>query len=143
MPLPNALPQSFIWREIICWVDFLIFIIVNPVFVTDQKPSIAPDWTAEALIESAIQLNFTNKVWIADEEWSLNKNLPKIKGIRNIGTVLEELKKSNFTLLNESIRFDENGDPNYGSYSVVFWNHSGDAEEIGFAQCEDECTTMY
>ncbi|KAI4824133.1 hypothetical protein KUCAC02_012675 [Chaenocephalus aceratus] len=45
--------------------------------------------------------------------------------------VLAELKKSNFTLLNESIRFDENGDPNYGSYSVVFWNHSGDAEEIG------------
>ncbi|KAF3860258.1 hypothetical protein F7725_000513 [Dissostichus mawsoni] len=206
--------------------------------------------TAEALIESAIQLNFTNKVWIADEEWSLNKNLPKIKGIRNIGTVigiseqavkddfiyssrrdtycetasqnihcnqvfnrsslsaedvvaadpsfnfpvytavyaiahalhnalqcgsgrcndnitvfphmirfhmlikyylnnttkrsnghldflyphqvLAELKKSNFTLLNESIRLDENGDPNYGSYSVVFWNHSGDAEEIGF-----------
>ncbi|XP_034001028.1 taste receptor type 1 member 1-like [Trematomus bernacchii] len=184
----------------------------------------APDWTAEALIKSAIQLNFTNKVWIADEEWSLNKNLPKIKGIRNIGTVigiseqavkvpgvndfiyssrrhtycenasqnifcsqafnrsslstedvvaadpsfnfpvytavyaiahalhnvlqcgsgrcndnitvfphmvLEELKKSNFTLLNESIRFYENGEPNYGSYSVVFWNHSGDAEEIG------------
>ncbi|KAJ4934849.1 hypothetical protein JOQ06_007630 [Pogonophryne albipinna] len=185
----------------------------------------APDWTAEALIESAIQLNVTNKVWIADEEWSLNKNLPKRKGIRNIGTVigiseqavkvpgvndfiyssrrhtncenasqnihcnqffnrsslstedvvaadpsfnfpvytavyaiahalhnalqcgsgrcndnitvfphmvLAELKKSNFTLLNESIRFDENGDPQYGSYSVVFWNHSGDAEEIGF-----------
>ncbi|XP_033943799.1 taste receptor type 1 member 1-like [Pseudochaenichthys georgianus] len=45
--------------------------------------------------------------------------------------VLAELKKSNFTLLNESIRFDENGDPNYGSYSVVFWNHSGDTEEIG------------
>ncbi|XP_034065450.1 taste receptor type 1 member 1-like [Gymnodraco acuticeps] len=189
--------------------------------------------TAEALIKSAIQLNFTNKVWIADEEWSLNKNLPKIKGIRNVGTVigiseqavnvpgvndfiyssrrqtycenasqniycnqffnrsslstedvvaadpsfnfpvytavyaiahalhnalqcesgrcndnitvfphmrsnghlnilyphqvLAELKKSNFTLLNESIRFDENGDPNYGSYSVVFWNHSEDA----------------
>ncbi|KAK5863354.1 hypothetical protein PBY51_000391 [Eleginops maclovinus] len=181
--------------------------------------------TAEVLIESAIQLNITNKVWIADEEWSLNKNLPKKKGIRNIGTVigisdkavkvpgvndfiyssrrqthcgnsdqntycnqvfncsslsvedvlaadpsfnfpvysavyaiahalhnalqcgsgrcnenitvyphmvLAELKKSNFTLLNETIRFDNNGDPNYGSYSILFWNHIGDTEEIGF-----------
>ncbi|XP_041655956.1 taste receptor type 1 member 1-like [Cheilinus undulatus] len=46
--------------------------------------------------------------------------------------VLAELKKSNFTLLNQSIEFDENGDPKYGSYSIVFWNHSGEAEEIGF-----------
>ncbi len=46
--------------------------------------------------------------------------------------VLGELKKSNFTLLNRSIEFDENGDPKFGSYSIVFWNHSGDAEEIGF-----------
>ncbi|XP_073325893.1 taste receptor type 1 member 1-like [Pagrus major] len=185
----------------------------------------APEMTAEALIESAIQLNITNKVWIAGDAWSLNKRLPKTKGINNIGTViglsqplqtipgfndfiyasksqnnclnaeqnmfcnqvcncsnlrgvdvlaadpsfsfpvysavyaiahalhhtlqcgsgrcngnikvyphmvLAELKKSNFTLLNQSIQFDENGDPKYGSYSIVFWNHSGDAEEIGF-----------
>ncbi|GLD63511.1 taste receptor type 1 member 1-like protein, partial [Lates japonicus] len=46
--------------------------------------------------------------------------------------VLAELKKSNFTHLNQSIQFDENGDPKFGSYSIVFWNHSGDAEEIGF-----------
>ncbi|XP_029292077.1 taste receptor type 1 member 1-like [Cottoperca gobio] len=45
--------------------------------------------------------------------------------------VLAELKKSHFTLLNQSIRFDENGDPNYGSYSIVYWNNRGDAEEIG------------
>nr|XP_046253757.1 taste receptor type 1 member 1-like [Scatophagus argus] len=179
----------------------------------------------EALIDSAIQLNITNKVWIADDGWSLNKRLPKEKGIKNIGTVigvsqplvtipgfndfiysaksqrhcenaeqqrfcdqicncsslsaedvitadptfsfsvysavyaiahalhnalkcgtgscnsnitvyphmvLAELKKSNFTLLNQSIQFDENGDPTFGSYSIVFWNHSGDAEEVGF-----------
>ncbi|XP_037630031.1 taste receptor type 1 member 1-like [Sebastes umbrosus] len=185
----------------------------------------APKMTVEALIESAIKLNVTNKVWIADEEWSLNKKLPKMKGIRNIGTVLgvsqqvmtipgfsdfiystksqthcetveqngfcnqvcncsslpaedvisadpsfsfpvysavyaiahalhnalqcgddkcngnitvypymvlAELKKSNFTLLNQSIQFNEHGDPTFGSYSIVFWNHSGDAEEIGF-----------
>ncbi|KAK1898667.1 Taste receptor type 1 member 1 [Dissostichus eleginoides] len=154
----------------------------------------APEWTAEALIVSAINQNVTNKVWIASDAWSLNKNLPKKKGIRNIGTVigvsekrvcncsslsakdvvaadpsfnfpvysavyaiahalhnalqcgsgrcndnitvfphmlLAELKKSNFTLLNQSIRFDENGDPDFGSYSVVFWNHSDKAEEIG------------
>lgn len=46
--------------------------------------------------------------------------------------VLGELKKSNFTLLNQTITFDENGDPKFGSYSIVFWNGSGDAEEIGF-----------
>lgn len=48
----------------------------------------APEWTAEALIKSAIQLNVTNKVWIAGDAWSLNKNLPKEKGIKSIGTIL-------------------------------------------------------
>ncbi|KAM9350332.1 taste receptor type 1 member 1-like [Symphorus nematophorus] len=181
--------------------------------------------TAEELIESAIQLNITNKVWIAGDTWSLNQRLPKEEGIKNIGTVLgvsqpvveipgfndfiysaksqthcknaeqhmfcnqvcncsslsaedifaidptfsfpvysavyaiahalhnvlqcgagrcngnitvhphmvlAALKKSNFTLLNRSIQFDENGDPKFGFYSIVFWNHNGDAEEIGF-----------
>lgn len=46
--------------------------------------------------------------------------------------VLEELKKSNFTLLNQNIQFDENGDFKSGSYSIVFWNQTGDAQEIGF-----------
>ncbi|XP_068198976.1 taste receptor type 1 member 1-like [Antennarius striatus] len=183
-----------------------------------------PKMVAEALIESAIELNITNKVWIAGDTWSLNERLPKEKGIKNIGTVigvsqpvvtipgfdhflnsaksqrycekaeetfcnqasncsnlsgkhiraldpsfsfpvysavyaiahalhntlqcgshqcsgnmtvyphmvLAELKKSNFTLLNQSIEFNEEGDPKYGSYSIVFWNHSGDVEEIGF-----------
>ncbi|XP_056241261.1 taste receptor type 1 member 1-like [Seriola aureovittata] len=183
-----------------------------------------PKMNAEALIESAIQLNVTNKVWIAGDTWSLNKKLPNEKGIRNIGTVLgvsqpvvtipgfsnfiysfksqthcenagqqfcnqfcncsnlsaediismdpsfsfpvysavhavanaihnvlqcgdgtcndnitayphmvlAELKKSNFTLLNQSIQFDENGDPKFGFYSIIFWNHSGDTEEVGF-----------
>ncbi|KAM9350333.1 taste receptor type 1 member 1-like [Symphorus nematophorus] len=185
----------------------------------------AAEWTAKELIKSAIRLNITNKVWIAGDAWSLNKQLPKEKGIKNIGTVLgvampvvtipgftdfvyasksqnhcenakqqmfcnqvcnctnqsaqavidadpsfsfpvysavyaiahalhnvlqcgagrcngnitvhphmvlAELKKSNFTLLNRSIEFDENGDPKHGSYSIVVWNHSGDAEEVGF-----------
>ncbi|XP_038578811.1 taste receptor type 1 member 1 [Micropterus salmoides] len=185
----------------------------------------APEWIAEPVINSAIQLNVTNKVWIAGDAWSLNKRLPKETGIKNIGTVLgvsepfmtipgfsefiyaskkqtqcekenqeplcnqvcncsnlspenvinadpsfsfpvysavyaiahalhnvlqcgagrcngnitvhpymvlAELKKSNFTLLNHRIQFDENGDPTFGSYSIVFWNHNGDAEEIGF-----------
>ncbi|TKS77400.1 Taste receptor type 1 member 1 G-protein coupled receptor 70 [Collichthys lucidus] len=183
------------------------------------------EWTAEAVIKSAIQLNITNKVWIGGIGWSLNKKLPKERGIKNIGTVLgvsqpvvtipgfsdfvhsaksqnhcensqkqkfcnqvcncsslspddvtaadpsfsfpvysaiyaiayalhntlqcgagrcddnitvyphmvlEELKKSNFTLLNMRIEFDENGDPKYNPYSIVFWNDSGDAEEVGF-----------
>ncbi|KAM4562519.1 taste receptor type 1 member 1-like [Odontesthes bonariensis] len=185
----------------------------------------APEWTAEALIKSAIKQNVTNKVWIAADGWSLHKELPKEKGIRNIGTVLgvaepkmtipgfsdfiysskahthceyaeqemfcnqicncstvsaedivtadpsfsfpvysavyaiahalhavlqcgagkcnnnitvyphmvlKELKRLNFTLLNQSVQFDENGDPTFGSYSIVFWNHSGDAEVVGF-----------
>ncbi|XP_031142515.1 taste receptor type 1 member 1 [Sander lucioperca] len=187
---------------------------------------LAPRMPAEALIKSAIRLNVTNKVWIADEGWSLDKMLYKEqKEIKNIGTVLgvsqpvvsipgfrdfiyssksqthfenareqefcnqvcncsslraeeifnvdpsysfpvysavyaiahalhnalqcgsgrcndnitvyphmvlAELKKSNFTLLNQRIQFDDNGDPKFGSYSIVFWNQSGDAEEIGF-----------
>lgn len=48
----------------------------------------APKMIVEALIDSAIKLNITNKVWIADDGWSLNKNLPKKKGIRSIGTVI-------------------------------------------------------
>lgn len=46
--------------------------------------------------------------------------------------VLAELKKSNFTLLDQNIEFDEHGDPKFGSYSVVYWNQSGTAEEVGF-----------
>lgn len=221
---------------------------------------LAPKMIAEALVVSAIKMNITEKVWIADDGWSLNKNLPKQKGIKNIGTViglaqavqpipgfnefvystkskmhcesenglfcnqfckcssftaeditaadptfsfsvysavyaianalhrtlqcetgyckrktavypymvstrcplhsgnvqkafenevsqqsfgkdytnavpqlqvLGELKKTNFTLLNQIIRFDENGNPKFGSYSIVFWNYSGDPEEIG------------
>lgn len=45
--------------------------------------------------------------------------------------VLAELKKSNFSLLNQSIQFDENGDPKFGHYAIVFWNNS-DAVEVGF-----------
>ncbi|KAM4570550.1 taste receptor type 1 member 1-like [Fundulus diaphanus] len=48
----------------------------------------AAEVVAEALIESAIHFNVTNKVWIANDAWSLNKRLPKMKEIRNIGTVL-------------------------------------------------------
>lgn len=48
----------------------------------------APKMIAEALIDSAIKLNITNKVWIADDGWSLNKKLPKKEGIRSIGTVV-------------------------------------------------------
>uniref|UniRef100_A0A3B5LB96 G-protein coupled receptors family 3 profile domain-containing protein n=2 Tax=Xiphophorus couchianus TaxID=32473 RepID=A0A3B5LB96_9TELE len=184
----------------------------------------APKIYAEAVIKTAIEQNVTNKVWIADDGWSLNKKLPNMKGIRNIGTVLgvaqpvvtipgfddfiystvgraikadaeqqtcnqvcncrnltagqiiaadpsfsfpmysavhavaralhnilqcetdrcddaipvqpsmvvEELRKSNFTLLNQSVLFDENGDPNFGHFSIVFWNHSGNAQEVGF-----------
>uniref|UniRef100_A0A8C7WMS2 G-protein coupled receptors family 3 profile domain-containing protein n=1 Tax=Oryzias sinensis TaxID=183150 RepID=A0A8C7WMS2_9TELE len=45
--------------------------------------------------------------------------------------VLEELRMSKFTLLNQTVNFDDNGDPKFGPYAIVFWNESGDAEEIG------------
>lgn len=48
----------------------------------------APEATSEALVETAVQVNFRNKVWIACDTWSINKRLSKMKGIRNIGTVL-------------------------------------------------------
>lgn len=48
----------------------------------------APRLPAEALIEAAIQLNVTNKVWIAGESWSLNNRLLSEKGIKEIGTIL-------------------------------------------------------
>ncbi|XP_061759750.1 taste receptor type 1 member 1-like isoform X2 [Nerophis ophidion] len=185
----------------------------------------APKRTAVYLIESAILMGVTNKVWIAGETWSLNEKLPKRKDIQKIGTVLgvsqpvltisgfsdylltshskiqcgdagggqlcdqvcncsslsaqdiismdpsysfsvysavyaiahalhnvlqcdkdtchrnnavnpqkvlAELTKSNFSLLNETIRFDEHGDPMFGSFFIVFWNQSGDIEEVGF-----------
>ncbi|XP_075898205.1 taste receptor type 1 member 1-like [Nelusetta ayraudi] len=183
-----------------------------------------PRLTAEALLESAIRLNVTDKIWIAGDTWSLNSRLPKQKGIKNVGTVLgvaqtvmtipgfndftyaainqtycandkhtfcnqvcncsglsaeslinsdptysfpvyaaiyaiahalhhtlqcgadqcngtievypymvlSELKKSNFTLLNQSIQFDKDGDPKFGSYDIVYWNQTGDAEDIGY-----------
>ncbi|XP_012732622.2 taste receptor type 1 member 1-like [Fundulus heteroclitus] len=179
------------------------------------------DLHGEALIESAIRLNVTKKVWITGDTWSLNKRLLALEGIKNIGTVLgvaqsvlpipgfdnfiystqgqrpkehgfcnqdcncsniipediismdpsfsfavysavyaiahalhnvlqceaikcnhdikvhpykvlEELRKSNFTLLNVSIGFNDDGNPMFGSYSIVFWNHRSIAEEIGF-----------
>ena len=42
------------------------------------------------------------------------------------------MSKTNFSLLNEIIQFDENYDPKFGSYNIVFWNSSGDAETVGF-----------
>lgn len=48
----------------------------------------APEWSAKLLVRSAIRHNVTDKVWIAGEPWSLNKELPKEKGIKGIGTVI-------------------------------------------------------
>lgn len=48
----------------------------------------APEWHAKPLVQAAIRHNVKDKVWIAGEAWSLNKELPKEKGIKNIGTVI-------------------------------------------------------
>lgn len=39
--------------------------------------------------------------------------------------------KSNFTLLDDRIEFDENGDPLHKFYKIVFWDQRGEAEEVG------------
>ncbi|XP_028308596.1 taste receptor type 1 member 2.2 [Gouania willdenowi] len=181
----------------------------------------SPDEYAAIFIKAAIQMNITNKVWIAVESWAMNRDLPMEKGIENIGTVLgvaqplmsipgfheflistkskldsgqlgfcnqacncdgvsdedisranptftfplysaiyaiahalhnalqcgvgscssnitaspqmilAELRKSNFTLFNQSIQFDDNGDPKFGFYSIVFWNSSGEVQKVG------------
>ncbi|XP_030589959.1 taste receptor type 1 member 1-like [Archocentrus centrarchus] len=187
----------------------------------------APQKTAEKFFQSAIRLNITNKVWIGGRSWASDKELPKIQGIKNIGTilgvsipvvtipgfsdfiysskvqthcenaeqdifcnqkcnctcpkpeeilaadpsltlpvysaiyaiahalhntlqcgagkcnnnitvyphmVLAELKNSDFILLNQNIQFDDNGDTKCGYFTIVFWNNSGDAQEVGFYQ---------
>ncbi|RVE70364.1 hypothetical protein OJAV_G00063720 [Oryzias javanicus] len=58
---------------------------------------------------------------------SCNKNIKVYPDM-----VLRELRRSNFTLLNQTVQFDVNGDPNFGPFSIVFWNSSGNAEEVGF-----------
>lgn len=45
--------------------------------------------------------------------------------------LLAELKKSNFTLLNERVQFNDNGDPLFGSYALLFWNQTGGTEIFG------------
>ncbi|RVE70363.1 hypothetical protein OJAV_G00063710 [Oryzias javanicus] len=57
---------------------------------------------------------------------SCNKNIKVYPDM-----VLEELKKSNFTLLNNTVQFNDDGDPKFGPYAIVFWNQSGNVEEIG------------
>uniref|UniRef100_A0A8C6TCJ5 G-protein coupled receptors family 3 profile domain-containing protein n=1 Tax=Neogobius melanostomus TaxID=47308 RepID=A0A8C6TCJ5_9GOBI len=178
----------------------------------------ATERVAENVIEFAIEMNVTNKTWIAVDAWSLNKKIPKLSGIRNIGTVigvaepdvtipgfnkfiraleienqpgefcnqfcncsdlnrseivraensfnfpvyaavhaiahalhntlqcgdkkchknstsphmvLSELKRSNFSLLDHTIEFDRNGDPRFGTFNIIFWNSSGEAEVVG------------
>ncbi|XP_072304660.1 taste receptor type 1 member 1-like [Eucyclogobius newberryi] len=179
--------------------------------------------TAQYVIGEAIHVNVSKKVWIAVDAWSLNKKLPKMEGIENVGTVLgvsqrtvripgfdefiystvrpcerepgelcnqdcrdcegvtpedvllsdpsysynvytavyaiahalhdrlqcgsgacqknttvrhcevlSQLRKSNFSLLEDVIQFDEHYDPKFGFYNIVFWSSSGDAEEVGF-----------
>lgn len=46
--------------------------------------------------------------------------------------VLTELRKSNFTLLNQTVQFDENGEPMFGPYAIVFWDHDGSIREVGY-----------
>lgn len=60
--------------------------------ITIQKINVlivfANELVVEALVDAAIKLNVTGKVWVADDGWSLNKNIPKKNGIGSIGTVI-------------------------------------------------------
>lgn len=48
----------------------------------------AAEWTAEKVMEAAIQQNASQKVWIAGDAWALNEKLRRKRGIQDIGTVL-------------------------------------------------------
>lgn len=93
-----------------------------------------PKLTAEELIGAAMQLNVTNKVWIAGDTWSLNKKLPRERGIKNIGTVIGISQPvvtipgfSNFIYSARSQSYCENG----GIFCNQFCNCSGlTAEDI-------------
>ncbi len=78
---------------------------------------VAVELTVEDVIKSAIQLNVTNKVWIAGDSWALNKRFPKEKGIKNIGTVLGVAERvvtvpgfSDFVFASKSQNHCENAD---------------------------------
>lgn len=43
---------------------------------------------AEEIINSALRLNFQDKVWIASDSWAMNQQLLKEKDIKTIGTVI-------------------------------------------------------
>lgn len=77
---------------------------------------------AELVLQSATHLNITDKVWLAGEAWSLNKRLPKLKGIKNIGTVLG-LSQPLLTI------------PGFSDF--VYLSHSQEAEEPTF--CSQVC----
>lgn len=47
----------------------------------------SPQEVATNLIKAAIRNNIRNKVWIAGEVWSMNKQLPNEPGIQNIGHI--------------------------------------------------------
>ncbi|KAM6977916.1 taste receptor type 1 member 2.2 [Aplochiton taeniatus] len=98
------------------------------------------------LVEAVVQLDFGNRVWVAGDDWSAHERLAKTSGINRIGTVigvaakvLEEVRKSNFTLVNRNVQFDDNGDPMTATYDILFWNKSGYVETVPLSLCSREC----
>lgn len=85
------------------------------------------EWAAEAVITSAIQLNVTDKVWIAGDAWSLNKKILKLKGIASIGTVLG-IAEPRVVI------------PGFSPFITSTWSrrHCGHAEEPRF--CNQACS---
>lgn len=59
---------------------------------------------AKNLIRAAIKNNIRNKVWIAGEGWSMNKQIPNEPGIQNIGKIIGITeKKMDFPGFNQFI----------------------------------------
>ncbi|KAM9855204.1 taste receptor type 1 member 2.2 [Aulostomus maculatus] len=95
---------------------------LSPKDIIDAEPSFNfPVYSAVYAIAHALHNALQCEAGRCDRSTNLHPHM-----------VLSELKRSYFRLLNRNFQFDENGDPKYGSYSIVFWNNSGDAEEIGF-----------
>ncbi|XP_061590994.1 taste receptor type 1 member 1 [Cololabis saira] len=94
-------------------------------------------WTSQDIINADPSFSFSVYSAVYAIAHALHKTLQcGESGCHNITVypdkVLAELEKSNFTLLNMTIRFDEKGDLQLEEYPLVFWNHSGEAQMFGF-----------
>ncbi|XP_062854598.1 taste receptor type 1 member 1-like [Trichomycterus rosablanca] len=94
---------------------------------------------AKNIIKAAIKNNIRNKVWIAGEGWSMNKQIPNEPGIQNIGNVFGITeKKMSFPGFNQFIYSSRtNGD---GKHSMKGKNQPPQTQKRMCNQVCNNCT---